>query len=102
MSENRAVGFIADVKAGKFDIPFEEASVLLQEPNPHGRPNSDVVRPWVNGLDVTRRPRETWIIDFGATMPLEQASLYEKPFQIVQARVKPARDKVKRQRYREY
>jgi hypothetical protein len=43
-----------------------------------------------------------WIIDFGVSMPLEQAALYERPFQLVQARVKPARDKVKRERYRAY
>ncbi|HWG47097.1 MAG TPA: DNA methyltransferase [Gemmataceae bacterium] len=47
--KNRAVGFIADVKAGKFDIASEEALLLLQEPNPHGRPNSDVLRPWIMG-----------------------------------------------------
>ncbi len=99
---NRAVGYIADVKAGKFDISSEEALLLLHEPNPHGKPNSDVLRPWANGLDVTRRPREMWIIDFGADMLLDQASLYERPFEIVQARVKPARDQVKRKRYREY
>src|SRR5207253_1248445 len=57
---------------------------------------------WVNGLDITRRPRQMWIIDFGAEMPIEQASLYEKPFAIVQDRVKPGRDTVKRERYRNY
>ncbi len=45
LSENEGVSFIADVKAGKFDIPFDEARRLLFEPNPNGRPNSDVLRP---------------------------------------------------------
>ena len=33
--------------------------------NPNGRPNSDVLGPWVNGMDVTRRPAGKWIVDFG-------------------------------------
>lgn len=102
LSENRSIGFIADVKAGQFDVSLEEAMFLLQEPNPNGRPNSDVLRPWTNGLDVTRRPRDMWIIDFGVDMSLDRASLYERPFEIVQVRVKPARDEVKRKRYRDY
>jgi type II restriction/modification system DNA methylase subunit YeeA len=101
LAENRAVGFIADVKAGQFDIPLHEATALLDSPNAHGRPNSDVLRPWMNGLDITRRPRDFWIIDFGADLPLDQAILYEKPIQIVRERVKPARDLVKRAAYRE-
>ena len=44
--------------------------------NPNGRPNSDVLRPWANGLDVTRR-RDMWIIDFGWEMCEAEAALYE-------------------------
>ena len=54
----------------------------------HGRTNSDVVKPFVNGMDVTRRPRDMWIIDF-ATMSEEEASLYEMPFEHVRSVVKP-------------
>ena len=36
--------------------------------NPNGRPNADVLKPWVNGMDLTRRPQGKWIIDFGWTM----------------------------------
>src|SRR5262249_46388771 len=100
IADNAGLGFIADVKAGEFDINDDEAAALLREPNPHGRPNSDVLRPWTNGLDLSRRPRHMWIIDFGTEMAKEQAALYERPFQLVQVRVKPARDKVKRERYR--
>jgi len=102
LAENRAIGFIADVKSGKFDLPFTEAKPMLACPNPHGRPNSEVLRPWANGLDVVQRSRNVWIIDFGPHMPLDQASMYEAPFAIVQARVKPARDTVKRKSYRDY
>jgi type II restriction/modification system DNA methylase subunit YeeA len=38
--------------------------------------------PYENGLSITRRPTEQWIIDFGE-MSKEAASLYEKPFGFV-------------------
>ena len=49
--------------------------------NPNGRPNSDVLRPYYNGIDLTRRLRGVWIIDFGVGMTEEEASLYEAPFE---------------------
>jgi hypothetical protein len=44
-----------------------------------------------NGIDATRRPRDTWIIDTGVEMTERQASEYEKPFSHLEAHVKPAR-----------
>ena len=74
---------------------------MLKAPNPHGRPNSDVIVPWINGLDVTRRSRDMWIIDFGTETPCEIASRYEVPFEHVVSKVKPERDTNNRQAYRE-
>jgi hypothetical protein len=37
------------VKAGPFDIDAETAARLLAQPNPDGRRNSEVIRPWANG-----------------------------------------------------
>ena len=100
--ENQGIGYYADVKAGKFDITAHEALRLLSSPNPHGKPNSDVLRPWANGRDVVQRWSDTWIIDFGMSMTEIDASLYEAPFKLVQDRVEPERKKVNRKRYREY
>ena len=86
------MAFMGDTKGGAFDISGNVAERLLGMPNPDGRSNADVVRPWVNGLDVTRRPRRMWIIDFGTDMPLQEAALYEGPFEHVRERVKPQRD----------
>jgi hypothetical protein len=72
---------------------------MLVKPNPHGRPNSDVVRPWVNGLDITRRPRHMWIIDFPPGMSEKDAALYEAPFEYVKSEVKPERAANARQVY---
>ena len=46
-------------------------------------------------MDITRRPQDAWIIDFGVDMSLSDAACYEMPFQHVVAHVKPARDQVR-------
>ena len=94
LAENLNIAFMGDTKGGPFDIPGDLARQMLTAPlNPNGRPNSDVIVPWVNGLDITRRPRDMWIIDFGPDMPLEQAALYEQPFEYVKKHVYPVRQK---------
>jgi len=96
LPENAALTFIGDMKKGPFDIPATLAREMLALPtNPNGRPNADVVRPWINGLDVTRRPRGMWIIDFGVAMPEHEAALYEVPYEYVRRHVKPERDAVR-------
>lgn len=92
LPENLSISFMGDTKGGPFDIPEPLASEMLAAWNPDGRRNADVVRPWVNGLDITRRPREMWIIDFGEDMSIEEAALYEMPFAYVEKHVKPARE----------
>jgi type II restriction/modification system DNA methylase subunit YeeA len=102
LAKNRAICFYADVKAGKFEITSEEARSLLCSPNPNGLPSSDALRTWANGLDLLRRPSDTWIIDFGSEMSLDEAAMYEGPFGVVRTRVKPLRDATKRKSYRDY
>ncbi len=100
LTANERQSFMGDTKGGAFDISDALALEMLLAPNPHGTPNSDVVFPWVNGLDVTRRPRSMWIIDFGVDMPVEVAARYEQPFAHVERLVKPARASNKRETYR--
>jgi type II restriction/modification system DNA methylase subunit YeeA len=89
--ENRHLCFQGPVKVGAFDILPEIAyDMLAAVGNPNGRPNSDVLRPWVNGLDTTRRPRGMWIIDFGE-FSISEAALYEAPFEYVRHHVEPER-----------
>jgi hypothetical protein len=102
LHSNNGIGYIADVKAGKFDLPEAVVMKMLQAPNPHGKPNSDVLLPWVNSLDILRRLRDWWIVDFGCDQPLEFATRYEQPFVKVKQDVFPERSKVKRKTYREY
>ena len=88
----RSQAFMGDTKGGPFDIEDSLAQKLLEQPNPHGRPNSDVVVPWVNGRDITQRPRFMWIIDFGLDVAESVAAMYEAPFRLVEEQVQAIRE----------
>ena len=90
LKENLGIAFQGPVKVGKFDIVESEAQAMIRHPNPDGRSNRDVVQPWMNGSDITGRPRNMWIINLGETS-LEEASLYESPFEYVRKTIKPVR-----------
>lgn len=110
LPENTGVCYMGTTKGGAFDIPFECAGALpgtqvsalemLLAPNPHGRPNSDVLVPWVNGSDLTGRGRHMWIVDFGVAMPRDDAARYEAPFEHLRREVEPIRAKNARESYR--
>ena len=100
LKTNTGASFIGTQKNGPFDIPGATAREWLKQPNPNGKPNSDVLRPWANGLDVTRRPQDLWVVDFGCDMPLNEAALFELPFAHVDQHVKPTRAEVRRDRHR--
>ena len=93
LPQNLSVAFKGAEKSGAFELPGAEVRSWLALPNPNGRPNSDVLKPWINGQDIAKRPSDTWIIDFGVDMSLQVASLYERPFEHVLLHVKPERDK---------
>ena len=94
LAENAGVAFMADTKGGPFDIPGDLAREWLRLPaNPNGRTNADVLKPWVNGMDLTRRPAGKWIVDFGLSMSAGDAAMYEEPYRWVQEHVRPRWDK---------
>lgn len=93
LPENFGISFMGDTKVGPFDISPELARIMLSSiGNPNGRPNSDVIRPWVNGKDITSRSRGMWIIDFCVDMSEEEAAKYEQPFAYVLENIKKQRD----------
>jgi type II restriction/modification system DNA methylase subunit YeeA len=100
LKENAEVSFAGTKKYGAFDISGVLARAWLKHPNPNGRSNAEVVKPWFNGKDITARPSDTWIIDFGTHMTEADASLHETPFAHVLAHVKPYRETVNRERTR--
>lgn len=94
LPSNCSCAFQGPVKVGPFDIPGDLARTWLLLPgNPNGKPNSDVLKPWCNGMDLTRRPSGRWIVDFGSRMLELEAALYEAPFEYVRSEVKPLRDR---------
>ena len=100
LRENAGVAFMGDTKGGAFDVPGALAREWLTWPsNPNGRPNSDVLWPWVNGMDLVRRPSDKWIIDFGWEMSEVNAAYYEAPFAHLQEHVAPVRRLNRRELY---
>jgi type II restriction/modification system DNA methylase subunit YeeA len=101
LAENAGICFMGTTKIGAFDISPEIAEPMLSAPpNPNGRPNSDVVRPWVNGMDITRRPRGMFAVDFGTEMSESDAALYEQPFEYLREHVYAERQNNNRESYR--
>lgn len=101
LAENVGISFMGNTKGGGFDVPGDVARRWLKLPtNPNGRPNSDVLRPWHNGLDITRRPRDMWIIDFGDEMSQREAAFFEAPFRHATQHILPERKKNRRDSYR--
>ena len=100
---NSGVAFMGDTKGGPFDVSGDVAREWLRLPaNPNGRPNADVLKPWVNGMDLTRRSAGKWIVDFGWDMSEAEAALYEAPFGHVKEHVWPMRQRNRREAYRVY
>ena len=82
LPENHGLAFMGDTKGGSFDVPQSVAELFLSSPlNANGRPNSDVVKPWINGLDLAGRSRNMYIIDFESAKSEQDAALYEAPYE---------------------
>jgi type II restriction/modification system DNA methylase subunit YeeA len=87
LTENANICYRADEKGGPFDIDADEALRLLSTPlNINRRPNSDVLRRWVNADDITGRPRGKWIIDFFG-MEESEAAKFQAPFETLKDRI---------------
>ena len=88
---NQNIAFMGMTPAGPFDISSEQAQALLSAHNASGHSNRDVVHPYYNAIDITRRPRNIWTIDFGTSMSEADAAQYELPFEYVKSNVLPER-----------
>ena len=93
--ENEGIAFQGVTPLGPFVISDEEAQKILAASNPSGVANSDVIKPFITGQDITDRPRKQWIIDFGVGTPEEQAMLYEMPFEFLNSTVSLQRAKMR-------
>ena len=102
LRENEERAYQGVKKGGAFELGGDIARDLLREPkNVNGRHNADVIVPWQNGLDITRRTRDMFLIDFGTDRDEAEAAEYEKPFALVEQDVKPIRVSNRRKSTRE-
>ena len=79
------------VKGGKFDISESRGRSprsMVRHPNPDGRsPTPTWYSPWINGSDITGRNRVTCGLSTSRQRtPMEEAALYEAPFEYVEER----------------
>lgn len=102
LRENAGCCFCGTVKAGPFEIAGSDARSWLQQPNVHGASNAKVIRRWANGLDILRRPKDNWLVDFGCEMSEGEAQLFEAPYRHVRDHVKPLRVLNNRESYRKH
>ena len=102
LQENQGSSFQGVKKGGAFDIERDVAEEMLTAPrNVNGRPNSDVVVPMMSGLDIVRRSRDRFIIDFGTERNEFDSAEYERPFRHVETYVQPVRTTNRRKSTRE-
>lgn len=102
LKENAGVSFQGTSKKAAFDIPGTLARSWLSLPNPNRKSNAEVIRSWSNGLALSGRASDLWIIDYGCGMSEHEAALYEKPFAYVVEHVRPVREKNNRLAYRQF
>jgi len=102
LRENRSLCFYGSQQKGSFEIAPAQAQQFLSQTSPFGRDNRDVIKRSINAIQLLRRTEEKWVIDFGVNMPLEEASLYEGPFEYVKQVVYPERRRRRERRQRDY
>ncbi len=95
LKENANISFKGIVKQGHFELDDATARKILNARNPHSKPNSDVVKPFINAKDIVGLPSNTWIIDFGNAITELEASDYIEPFAYIERHVKSERPQMR-------
>jgi hypothetical protein len=101
LPRNQEMCYLGVMKAGAFDIAETVALEMARQPNPHAKPNSDVLRPRLNARDIVQRVSPRWLIDFGCNMTEPNAALYEEPWRHIVKHVRPERITNRRKRLAE-
>jgi type II restriction/modification system DNA methylase subunit YeeA len=87
LSANAGVCLRASEKGGDFTLDEEQVADFFRRTNPHGKPNSDVIRPWINGDILLKSPARKFIIDYFGVNDEAKASQYEAPFENLKGKV---------------
>ncbi|MFJ6022588.1 type IIL restriction-modification enzyme MmeI [Nocardiopsis alba] len=101
LAANSGQSFQGSIVLGEgFVLEPEQARELIRS-NPKNR---EVIFPYLIGKDLNSRPDcspSRWVINFGA-MTEDEAREYPGPFEIVERRVRPVRERNNRKVYRDY
>jgi hypothetical protein len=82
LAENAGLAFPgARVPAGLI-VDGGKARRMLALRNHHGKPNADVLRPYVDATGPGGTGAGRWVVDFPADTTHEEASLYGAPFEV--------------------
>ena len=90
LAQSQGAAFSGFQMNGQFNISHEVSMSWIQLPNPNGKSSLEVLHPYVNASDITKRPRNEWVIDFTG-LTEAQAALFEAPFAHVIQYVKQER-----------
>jgi hypothetical protein len=101
LPENAGIYRRPPEKGAKFEMGHEQACEMLKAPNPNGRPNSEVLRPWINADALVKSRQAFWIVDFPPELSEALASQYERPFAHVLSNVHDFRMKNRDPRLRQ-
>ncbi|MEK7707437.1 MAG: DNA methyltransferase, partial [Verrucomicrobiota bacterium] len=87
LSANAGICLRASEKGGDFTLDEEQGADFFRRTNPHGKPNSDVIKPWINGDILLKSPARKFIIDYFGVGDEATAAQYEAPFENLKAKV---------------
>jgi type II restriction/modification system DNA methylase subunit YeeA len=94
LAENTNLSFQGVVLRGQFNISREEAEKMLAlKDNPNGLSNNGVIKRRRIGEDIVSLPSDSFVIDFGINMPIDEAAKYSAPFEYLKKHVYPTRQK---------
>jgi type II restriction/modification system DNA methylase subunit YeeA len=86
LRSNDKTAFIGIQNSGPLDVEGALARQWIAQPtNPNGHPNSEILKPYWNGDDVTGRPRDKWLIDFQLKLSEEDAAPFQAPYEYLKA-----------------
>ena len=91
LAENLNLCVYGSQQKGSFDISPAKAREIISHSNPFGLDYRNVVKPSVNAMQIVRRTDESWVIDFGLDMTLDEAQKYPAAFEYVKQVVYPER-----------
>jgi hypothetical protein len=99
---NADSGFIGVSMHGPFDMEESTGLAMINEgANPNLKANSDVLRPILNALEITKRTEKRWLVSFPPDGTFEDAVGYAAPMDFVRTKVLPVRSRNHRKAYRD-